>query len=205
MNLLRWATPDSWWRGDWFFTNSGKRIYVLAPDPLDINIYDVSAATSKICRFGGHCLEFYSVAQHSVLVSTIVEALGHPELALEALLHDAPEAYLGDVIRPLKRELRRYRKIEALWEPVVARALGVEFLMNPIIKQGDLIALATERRDFAPHVDPTIDPSAWRWKEDELAVEAFPQKLKALSPRDAQEAMLNRYFALLYDRRREAA
>ena len=194
-----------WWperRGDWFFTVSGKRQYILRPSVMDINIADIGGASAKICRFGGHCLEFYSVAQHAVLVSTILrDVLGRPDLAFEGLLHDSAEAYLGDVIRPLKRELRRYRRIEHIWESAICERFGLSFLMTPEIKTADLIALATERKCFAPHIDPTVDPSAWRWKEDELGVEALSTPLVAMDWRTARDAFLNRFYSELYARR----
>jgi len=84
-----------------FNTNSGLLVNLHKPTEDMICIEDIASALSKICRFGGHSSAFYSVAQHSV----IVMALGSPYLCREALLHDAAEAYLGDVIKPLKNIL----------------------------------------------------------------------------------------------------
>ncbi len=79
-------------------TFSRTMFYPLDPHPEDVHIVDIAHALANICRFGGHAKRFYSVAQHSVLVSRIVE----PEDALHGLMHDAAEAYVGDVVRPIK-------------------------------------------------------------------------------------------------------
>lgn len=102
-------------------TASGRMFYPLDPRPDEIHIEDIAAALSRICRFGGHCRAFYSVAQHSVLVS---EHSG-PGDELWGLLHDASEAYLGDLIRPLKRQecMSSWRKAEA----AVMSAVRVRF------------------------------------------------------------------------------
>jgi 5'-deoxynucleotidase YfbR-like HD superfamily hydrolase len=80
----------------------------------DIQITDIAKALSKICRFGGRIPEFYSVAQHSVIVASLAyKDTGDKSLALCGLLHDAAEAYLGDVITPLKERLPFHKELEA--------------------------------------------------------------------------------------------
>ena len=86
-------------RDYWFTTYTGKKFHIFDPSLDEIDIADIAHSLSLICRYGGHLPEHYSVAQHSVLVSNLV-----PEnIALEALLHDAEEAYTGDMIRPFKK------------------------------------------------------------------------------------------------------
>ncbi len=85
-------------RGPWIPTYTGKRFFPLDPRPEDICIKDIAHALSHIGRFGGHTREFYSVAQHSVLVSLHVSQ----DWSRQGLLHDAAEAYVGDVVAPLK-------------------------------------------------------------------------------------------------------
>ncbi|MEM4379972.1 MAG: hypothetical protein QXL01_04720, partial [Thermoplasmatales archaeon] len=81
----------------WIETYSGKKFDYLAQSELDIE--DIAHALSNLCRFNGHTRVFYSVAEHSVNVSSMVP----PELKIAALLHDAAEAYIGDVPSPLKQ------------------------------------------------------------------------------------------------------
>lgn len=83
-------------------TWSGRMIDYANPSPDDIYINDIATALSRECRYAGHASHFYSVAQHSVLCSRIV----HPNLAIEALLHDAAEAYIKDLPVSLKRMLQ---------------------------------------------------------------------------------------------------
>lgn len=78
------------------------------PDPSVISVRSIADTLSKLCRFGGRTKRFYSVAQHSVLVADLVDVVTdfeNPMLSLAALMHDAAEAFLGDIVTPIKREL----------------------------------------------------------------------------------------------------
>lgn len=135
----------------WMQTVSGRRFHILRPEPSEVDIGDIAHALSMICRFGGHTVAFYSVAEHSVRVSRCMD--DRPEFdradKLGALLHDASEAYLGDVIWPLKRSgaMSGYRHIEERVERVVAQAFRLR-AMHPAVKYFDLVMLATEKRDL---------------------------------------------------------
>ncbi|WBM69162.1 HD family hydrolase [Buttiauxella sp. WJP83] len=133
-------------------TLNGKHINFLNINPDDIVIEDIATALSNCCRFAGHLPEFYSVAQHSVLTSLIVS----PEFALEALLHDAQEAYVCDIPSPLKRLLPDYRQIESYVESVIRKKFGLPEIMSEPVKYADLIMLATERQELDIH-----DGSEW--------------------------------------------
>src|SRR3954454_351254 len=112
------TSSAAWLRGDWMQTYSGRRFYPMNPRPSEIDPVDIAHALSLLCRYGGHVDRFYSVAEHCVLMSQAVA----PENALAALLHDATEAYVCDVPRPLKRQLPGYAAIEAMvWLAIVAR------------------------------------------------------------------------------------
>lgn len=138
--------------GDWMQVASGGRVYPFDPRPEEIHIQDIAAALSKICRFGGHCREFYSVAQHSVLVSRVCES----EDALWGLLHDASEAYLGDIPRPIKRHSSMwiYSEAEQQVMAAVASRFGLggapegDWNMPRSVHRADEVLLATEARDL---------------------------------------------------------
>lgn len=129
---------------------SGLYFDMLEPDPSVIRINDIAHALSMLCRFTGHCSRFYSVAQHSMLVASILIDSGREDLALWGLLHDAPETYLGDVARPLKMLLPDYQMIERRVEHVVFGALGLVGEIPEEVKRADMVALATEKKYIMP-------------------------------------------------------
>ena len=86
---------------NWVQTYTGKKFSLINPSPEDVDIIDIAYSLSRQCRFNGHTLFFYSVAQHSSLVSQNVSK----ENEKWGLLHDAAEAYIGDIVRPLKHLL----------------------------------------------------------------------------------------------------
>jgi hypothetical protein len=104
-------------------TFSGIRFWPLLPNPGDILVEDIAHALAHQCRFGGHASKFYSVAEHSVHVSQLCP----PEHALWGLLHDASEAYLVDLPRPLKQlpEFAAYREAERQLQRAVAARFGL--------------------------------------------------------------------------------
>lgn len=145
----------SWVRGDWMQTHSGRRYYPLDPRSDEIEPSDIAHALSLLCRYGGHIDRFYSVAEHCVLMSQAVA----PENALVALLHDATEAYVGDVVRPLKRQLPGYKVIEdRVWYTIAVR-FGLDVMVPAEVKEADNRILITERL--------ALMPKAERWGVDE--------------------------------------
>jgi len=127
-------------------TASGISFNLLQPDPDTIVIEDIAHALSHICRFTGHTRAFYSVAEHSVLTSHLVPSI----YALEALLHDAAEAYVGDVSSPLKALLPEYRAIEERVDQAIRRRFCLPVKQAQCVKDADLKMLATEKRDLMP-------------------------------------------------------
>ena len=137
--------------GHWITTHSGRKLHYLDPQPDEIDIGDIAHALSLTCRFSGQCREFYSVAQHSYLMTNLVPN----EYKLHALLHDASEAYMPDLPRPEKAELPKFRKMEK----VILWAIWNKFLPDwdynhlVAIKHADNIMLATEARDLMANTD----------------------------------------------------
>jgi 5'-deoxynucleotidase YfbR-like HD superfamily hydrolase len=156
--------------GDWFQTYSGGKFWPLDPKPEEVDIKDIARALSMTCRFNGHVEKFYSVAEHSVHVHriyinrlyaqapdtdskqamSVFDFLKSPQAQLCALLHDAAEAYMGDVIRPIKRSVPVLKEME---EPILAAVLQkfglqeVALMAHHSIVEADEIALITEKRD----------------------------------------------------------
>ena len=125
-------------KGAVMLTKDGNIIHPLHPSPVCVE--EIAHVLSNFCRYGGHCPDFYSVAQHSVLVSYLVS----PELALEGLMHDAHEAYFGDWPKPIKNAVPGLVKVEREVESRVHKALGLRSSMDPAVKQADLLALRME-------------------------------------------------------------
>lgn len=135
----------------WLQTFTDEKFDLVNPTLDQVDVRVIAHALARICRFGGHARQFYSVAQHSVIVSHHVPA----PYALHALMHDAAEAYIGDVIRPLKMLLKewtgeKYEAFEANVEGVIWKRLGIEWTDDArrAVHEADERALATEARDL---------------------------------------------------------
>lgn len=130
----------------WIVTHSGRQFDFHNPTPDMVCIEDIAHALSMSCRFGGHTQYHYSVAQHSVNVARLVP----DEHKLVALLHDATEAYIGDMVSPLKVIMPEFKKKEQqIWE-VITEKFGVAVEMDPVIKWADLQMLRIEREFLIP-------------------------------------------------------
>lgn len=125
-------TPSS------IITFTGRVIDLQRPERADIYIQDISYALSNLCRFTGHTLHFYSVAEHCIRVYNVVGTLG-------ALLHDAHEAYIGDVSSPLKTLLPDYRALESRWVQRIEQEFGVK-CNTPEIRDADEMLTQMELR-----------------------------------------------------------
>ncbi|WP_127958025.1 HD family hydrolase [Serratia microhaemolytica] len=173
----------------WINTFTGKQFCYAKPAVENICIEDIAQALSHECRFAGHLPEFYSVAQHSVLVSKIVR----PELALEALLHDAHEAYCKDIPSPLKHMLPDYQYIESSIDSIIRYRFNLPASCSPAIKYADLVILATERRDLG--ID---DGTPWPILEDISPSEE--EIVIPLNPAQARGLFAQRYFEITGER-----
>jgi uncharacterized protein len=123
---------------------SGSVCDFLRPTVDMINIHDIATALSNSCRFNGQINRFYSVAEHSVRVAWLVS----DERKFQALMHDAAEAYLGDVARPLKGMMSGYDELEARFEKVIAEKFGVEQFPSSEIKKADTTLVYAESKKF---------------------------------------------------------
>ena len=129
---------------------AGDYVDLCEPKPQHLKIEVFAHALSNLCRFNGHCRTFYSVARHSILVSHIVEQdLGMPGYALEGLMHDASEAFLGDVTTLLKPLLPTYKPIERNFARAIRDTFGLAHVPE-ILKKADLRALKSERAALLP-------------------------------------------------------
>lgn len=165
----------------WILTESGKRFDFLRPF-ASIDIRDIAGALSKMCRFTGHCRTFYSVASHCVLVSHLVPE----QYAFEALMHDAHEAYVGDVSTPLKSLLPDYQILETSIEHAVRRFFGLSFELSSLVKDADRRACTIERSLLLPdHPD---------WPSD--AGVAHHNYVYGDNPLDSRRRFLTRFLEL---------
>lgn len=128
----------------WITTYSGKEFHILEPSYDEICIEDIAHALSLTCRFGGHAKRFYSVAEHSVYVSILCQ----DKNKMAGLLHDASEAYIGDVVSPLKSVLPQYKDIERDIMMFIADRFGFEFPLSEDVHNCDLAQLGSEAREL---------------------------------------------------------
>lgn len=171
-------------------TASGVEFDLMAPTPDMVRIEDIAHALSNMPRFAGHTREFYSVAQHTVLVADLVAhagaTLGTPRWHQRvAMLHDAAEAYVLDVPTPLKAQLRAYVEIEQRVRAAIFDRFEVYWPHHDLpsaVKSADKLALLIEQRDLMPTVD-------W-WRK---APQPEHPPITPLAPTAAREAFLARW------------
>lgn len=146
---------EKWYGSTTLRTYNGHDIDMLAPEPGDIVLGDIAHALAMSCRFGGHCSMHYSVAEHSVAVADWLRDRGHGEDVQRAgLLHDAAEAYIGDVISPMKRALAALggvvalEELEARWHRAIGNRFDVCLDPLPAVVHDADQALFEIERDF---------------------------------------------------------
>lgn len=174
-------------RGNWIQTFTGKRFYPISPEPGDVVLDDIAHALSMLCRYGGHAHRFYSVAEHSVLMSRAVS----PENALWALFHDAAEAYIVDVPRPVKQYLYNYKDIENGILTAIATRFDLPGNFPLEVKEADSRIMLTERAVVMPN-------TTHKWDIEHL--EPLPVEIGCWSPRRAESAFWGRYMELTFPR-----
>ncbi len=121
---MTYSRADGYNAAGWIETYSGRMVTPLQPDPATLSITDIAYALANKCRYSGHTAVFYSVAEHCVLMALFALNRGDRLGARWALLHDAVEAYIPDVPRPLKPGLVGWREIEETMETAVLFHFG---------------------------------------------------------------------------------
>ena len=167
-------------------TASGRVIDPINPDPDDILIEDIAHSLGNSCRFTGHVREFYSVAEHSV---RMVELVGG-EYARDVLLHDASEAYLSDIARPLKKYSRLgdlYEEVEDRLMEVISYKFDIEWPLCERVKWADEEMLKAEIRDLLPQVD---DDRLLQWDAESV----YERRIEPWKPYVAIGAFLYNYW-----------
>ena len=168
----------------WQEVHTGKKIYLpITPDMIDIE--DISHALAHQCRYGGHVLSFYSVAEHSCHIADHVFRVSNDKKhALSALLHDASETYLIDVPKPVKMQLTNYVELEEQIEGVIAEVFDLNYPWSDLIKEADCRILMDERAAL-------FHPSGHDWH---LPVDGpLGISIKAYHPYSAKERFLERF------------
>lgn len=175
----------------WIQTFTGKRLDLDPPNPDQIDIEDIAHGLSMLCRFNGQCTQFYSVAEHSVHVSHEIA----PKFALVGLLHDAAEAYLGDVPSPLKKQLSQFKTFEGKMEVAIGKKFDIkpDLFKDRELKRADVQLLIDEKavlmvdppEPWPPGAPDVKDASRIECWEPALAKQKFLERfaeLTAISP-----------------------
>ena len=177
-------------------TYTGRKFYALDPHPEDVDIRDIAHALSNNCRWGGHAHTFYSVAQHSLFVAYFVPTL-------EALLHDASEAYIMDMPRPIKRQMPEYSAIEDRLMRCIAERFGFAYPVDKLVKAADDFALYHEKRMLFPNSEPTevlSDAAVDFFFDKRLDGNFFsPERIEFVQPQEVERLFIGE-FAVLYGR-----
>lgn len=169
--------------GSWMQTYTGKQFWPIDPRPEDVFIEDIAHALSMMCRFNGHCLRFYSVAEHSVILSNHVSE----ENALWALLHDASEAYIADIVRPAKRFISGYKETETRIMKAVCERFELSLEMPEEVHIVDMKITGDEQAAL-------MIPTEHNW---DLKYENLGCVIEGWYPDLAKEKFLNRYFEII--------
>lgn len=180
---------------------SGREVDIFNLKPNDIDIEDIAHALSNLCRYGGHCLFHYSVALHSVLCSY---EKGTPVEKLAFLLHDASEAYVNDLVRPIKHrpEFEHYRLEEDKIQEIIFNKFDLEFPFQKRVHDVDNQVLVKELREIVINQDEINKVSS----ENEISLRSARKILREkkmqdctipkISPEEAEELFLNRFYEL---------
>lgn len=169
-------------------TSNGRIIDLINPHSDSIDVIDIAHGLSQLSRYGGHALHFYSVAQHCCMVADLVPA----EDRLAALLHAAPSAYLGEVIRPVQQLLPQYTTLERSVWFAICDHFGIDIALPDSVEAAKQIAMATERMDLLHERTPKwgclegvqpLDGPLYPWSPEEARVRYLNRLLEEMQAR----------------------
>ena len=183
MNMIKSVVGVRVATGPTIMLASGKWFDFLDPHGSEFDILDIANGLSKVCRYAGQCKEFYSVAEHSLIVSEQVD-----DYAYEALLHDAAEAFMGDITRPLKQLVPEFKRLEATIEAAITERFNLRPDYRSVVKQADLRVLAAEQLQI-------MAQGCADWAQ-EAGIKPAAIKVQNLAPEKAKEAFLSRFYDL---------
>lgn len=166
-------------------TFSGTNFTFLTPKSLDISINDIAHSLSMQCRFNGHTRKFYSVAEHCINASRLVPN----EFKLEALLHDASEAYITDIATPVKRMLPDYQQLERVVQGAITEHFRLPNEVSLTVQHADKACLVTEARNLLP-----TDEDHWIHDEVyQVPLKLDDKYIMCLAPEYIEKVFLLRY------------
>lgn len=186
--------------GSWSQSYSGTKYWIMDPFPEEINLMDIAVGLSNAARYRGQTKFFYPVLTHCVLVSRGVEKLAlergwslqaAKEAAFEGLMHDASEAFLGDVARPLKRQraMREYCRVEALWEECINKRFGIRSSL-----QSKTLVKEVDQRIVLDEIQAVMaDPDMWRRSKRYEGMDPLGIEVKHLTQKESMTEFYNRF------------
>jgi len=184
-------------------TRSGIQVFPEKPDLSVISITDIAGSLANQCRYNGHTSSFFSVAEHSTLLAVWVNRQYHDAtLTFQALMHDAAETYLGDLIRPLKYGMfrkSRYMELDEEWTMVIMEKYGLPPKIHVAIKEADLGMLRLER-------DQLFKPTGriWDYQLPGVTIPNIEGKIRCSCPEEAERVFLTAFddYLFAFDRSR---
>lgn len=171
--------------GNWIETFTGAKFYPLGALESEIDVLDIAHSLSNQCRYGGHTSSFYSVAQHSCLVAELVNS----KYKMDALLHDATEAYLLDLPKPVKMCMPDYEKFEEDLREVVCKTFNISYPIPKNVLDMDIVAACIEHENFFSD----------KFKEFYQTYTSLPipkMKLDPKTPLQSEKLFLSMYYFL---------
>ena len=172
-------------RGNWSEMFLGGKYFPLNPRPSEVQIEDIAQSLGQQCRYNGMCQFFYSVAEHSILISRMAESAGMDiDRQLWGLLHDGSEAYVGDVVRPIRPYMGRHLEIEERSQKAIAQRFQLSWPIPVEIKQLDNLILVAER-------EQVMLKTPWDWNIPDLPAPDI--QIQGLMPNIAPGAFMMRW------------